>query len=81
MINIREEEFLCDDGFVVRIKEHYLFKWCYKREELHCYNQRIINEFTVVKEPKKPKKIGFVVNSKQSKKRKKNEDKSKTDKS
>ena len=42
------------------------------------YNQALINAFKVQQEPKQPKPIGFKSNNKQSKKRKKNEDKSKT---
>lgn len=81
MITIREEEFLYSDKadtFVVKTKEYYLFGfWCFRREELHSYNQALINAFKMQPEPKKIKPIGFKTNSKQSKK-KKNEDKSKT---
>lgn len=86
MINIQEEQFLVQNDkdygtFVVTVREWYLFKkWCFKRYESRCYNQRIISEFIPIKEPKSPSKIGFVT-SKQTKKRKKNENKSKTDKS
>ena len=85
IIEIRETEFLAEIDnapVVVKTKEHFLFgKWRYKVEELHSYNQALINAFKVQQEPKQPKPIGFKSNSKQSKKRKKNEDKSKTDKS
>lgn len=85
IIEIREVEFLAEIDnapVVVRTKEHYLFgKWKYKTEELHSYNQALINAFTVQQELKQPKPIGFKSNNKQSKKRKKNEDKSKTNKS
>ena len=81
MITIKEEEFLhCDkkDTFVVKIKEYYLFNfWCFRKEELHSYNQALINAFTIQKEPKKAKQIGFKSNNKQSKKKKTNENKSK----
>lgn len=83
MINIQEEQFLVQndkDGgtFVVTVREWYLFKkWCFKRYESRCYNQRIISEFRVAEEPKKPNKIGFVT-SKPTKRKKKNENKSKT---
>lgn len=80
MITIREEEFLhCDkeDTFVVKIKEYYLFGfWCFRREELHSYNQMLINAFKIQPEPKETKPIGFISNKKQTKK-KKNENKSK----
>ena len=49
----------------------------YKVEELHSYNQALINAFTIQKEPKKTKQIGFKSNNKQSKKKKTNENKSK----
>jgi hypothetical protein len=82
IIEIKESEFLTEidnELAVVRIKEYYLFnKWCYKREELHSYNQALINAFKVQPEPPKQEKIGFKINSKPSKKRKKNENKSKT---
>lgn len=84
MITVREEEFLhCDkEGtFVVKIKEYYLFgKWCFRREELHTYNQALINAFKIQPEQKETKPIGFKINSKQPKK-KRNENKSKTNKS
>lgn len=83
MISVREEEFLHsnEEGtFVVKIKEYYLFNWwCFRREELHSYNQILINAFKVQPDVK-TSKIGFKSNSKQSKK-KKNESKSKTNKS
>lgn len=82
IIEIREAEFLAEIDnapVVVRTREHFLFgKWKYKTEELHSYNQALINAFTVQPEHKKSKPIGFKSNNKQSKKRKKNEDKSKT---
>lgn len=85
IIEIREAEFLAEIDnapVVVKTKEHFLFgKWKYKTEELHSYNQALINAFKVQQEPKQPKSIGFKSNNKQSKKRKKNEDKSKTNKS
>ena len=85
IIEIREAEFLAeidDAPVVVKTREYYLFgKWKYKTEELHSDNQALINAFKVQQEPKQPKPIGFKSNSKQSKKRKKNEDKSKTNKS
>ena len=85
IIEIREAEFLAeidDASVVVKTREHYLFgKWKYKTEELHSYNQALINAFRVQQEPKQPKPIGFKSSNKQSKKRKKNEDKSKTNKS
>ena len=85
IIEIREAEFLAeidDAPVVVKTREHYLFgKWKYKTEELHSYNQALINAFKVQQEPKQAKPIGFKSNNKQSKKRKKNEDKSKTNKS
>ena len=85
IIETREVEFLAeiDDALVVvKTREHYLFgKWKYKTEELHSYNQALINAFKAQQEPKQPKPIGFKSNNKQSKKRKKNEDKSKTNKS
>lgn len=85
IIEIREAEFLAEIDnapVVVKTKEHFLFgKWRYKIEELHSYNQALINAFMVQQEPKQPKPIGFKSNNKQSKKRKKNEDKSKTNKS
>lgn len=85
IIEIREAEFLAEIDnapVVVKTREYYLFsKWKYKTEELHSYNQALINAFKVQQEPKQPKQIGFKSNNKQSKKRKKNEDKSKTNKS
>ncbi len=85
IIEIREAEFLAEIDnapVVVKTREHYLFgKWKYKTEELHSYNQALINAFKVQQEPKQPKPIGFKSNNKQPKKRKKNEDKSKTNKS
>ena len=82
IIEIREAEFLAEIDnvpVVIKTREHFLFgKWKYKVEELHSYNQALINAFTVQPEPKKVKPIGFKSNNKQSKKRKKNEDKSKT---
>jgi hypothetical protein len=82
IIEIREAEFLAEienAPVVVKTREHYLFgKWLYKTEELHSYNQALINAFKVQPEPPKQEKIGFKINSKQSKKRKKNENKSKT---
>jgi hypothetical protein len=82
IIEIREAEFLAEIDnapVVVKTKEHFLFgKWRYKTEELHSYNQALINAFKVQQEPKQSKPIGFKSNNKQSKKRKKNEDKSKT---
>lgn len=85
IIEIREAEFLAEIDnapVVVKTREHFLFgKWKYKTEELHSYNQALINAFKVQQEPKQPKPIGFKSNNKQSKKRKKNEDKSKTNKS
>lgn len=81
MISIVETDFLHsdkDDTFVVKVREYRLFGWCYKREEVHSYNQRIIAEFTIPAEPKKQKPIGFVTNSNSKpKKKKKNENKSK----
>lgn len=82
MISIQEEQFLVQNDkdcgtFVVTVREWYLFKrWCFKRLESRSYNQRWISEFTTVKE-KKTKPIGFNT-SKPTKKKKKNEDKSKT---
>lgn len=83
IIEIRETEYLAEiDGtpVVVRAKEYYLFsKWRYKVEELHSYNQALINAFTIQSEPKKSKPIGFKTgNNKKQSKKKKNEDKSKT---
>lgn len=81
MIEIRESEYLAEiDGvpIVVKIEEHYLFGiWRYKVRELHSYNQALIQAFRVIQEPKKQKSIGYKTSSKQSKK-KKNENKSKT---
>lgn len=86
IIEIREAEFLAEIDnapVVVKTREHFLFgRWKYKTEELHSYNQALINAFKVQQEPKQPKPIiGFKSNNKQSKKQKKNEDKSKTNKS
>lgn len=82
IIEIREAEYLAEiDGvpIVVKTKEHFLFgKWRYKTEELHSYNQALISAFKVQPEPKPTKPIGFKTNTKKTKKRKKNEDKSKT---
>lgn len=83
IIEIREAEYLAEiDGvpIVVKTKEHFLFgKWRYKVEELHSYNQALISAFRVQPEPKKPKPIGFKIgNNKKQSKKKKNEDKSKT---
>ena len=82
IIEIRESEFLAevdDELTVIRLKEHYLFgKWMYKKEELHSYNQALISAFRVQPEQKPVKPIGFKTNTKKTKKRKKNEDQSKT---
>lgn len=83
IIEIREAEYLAEiDGvpIVVKTKEHFLFgKWRYKTEELHSYNQALISAFRVQPEPKKAKPIGFKIgNNKKQSKKKKNEDKSKT---
>lgn len=84
MINIQEEQFLVQDNndcgtFVVTVREWYLFKkWCFKRYESRSYNQKLIQEFIIQKEPKKTKPVGFKTNSKLTKKKSKNEDKSKT---
>lgn len=83
IIEIREAEYLAEiDGVpvVVKTKEHFLFgKWRYKTEELHSYNQAFINAFIVQPEPKKAKPIGFKIgNNKKQSKKKRNEDKSKT---
>ena len=82
IIEIRESEFLAEvDGelTVVKLREHYLFgKWRYKKEELHSYNQALISAFKVQPELKSAKPIGFKTNIKKTKKRKKNEDQSKT---
>ena len=83
IIEIREAEFLAEIDnapVVVKTKEHFLFgKWKYKTEELHSYNQALINAFTIQPEPKKSKPIGFKTgNNKKQSKKKKNEDKSKT---
>ena len=78
IIEIRETEYLAEiDGapVVVKIKEHYLFNWRYKIEELHSYNNALIQAFKVYPEPKKAKPIGFKINN--TKKKKKNENKSK----
>ena len=81
IIEIRESEFLAEvDGecAVVRLKEHYLFgKWMYKKEELHSYNQALISAFRIPMEPKPAKPIGFKTNTKNTKKKKKNENKGK----
>ena len=82
IIEVREIEFLAEiEGapVVVKTREHFLFgKWRYKTEELHSYNQALINAFTVQPEPKKAK-IGFKIgNNKKQSKKKKNENKSKT---
>ena len=82
IIEIREAEYLAEiEGVpvVVKTKEHFLFgKWRYKTEELHSYNQALIGAFKVQPEPKPIKPIGFKINTKKTKKRKKNEDQSKT---
>lgn len=82
IIEIRESEYLAEiDGvpIVVKAEEHYLFgKWRYKVKELHSYNQALIQAFRISPEPKKQKPIGFKSNIKQSKKKKSNENKSKT---
>lgn len=83
IIEIREAEYLAEiDGvpIVVKTKEHFLFgKWRYRVEELHSYNQALINAFTIQSEPKKSKPIGFKIgNNKKQSKKKKNENKSKT---
>lgn len=82
IIEIRESEFLAeidDEVAVVRLREHYLFgRWRYRKEELHSYNQALISAFRVQPEPKPTKPIGFKTNTKKTKKRKKNEDQSKT---
>lgn len=82
IIEIRESEFLAeidDEVAVVRLREHYLFgRWRYRKEELHSHNQALISAFTVKPEPKPAKPIGFKTNTKKTKKRKKNEDQSKT---
>ena len=83
IIEIREAEFLAEIDnapVVVKTREHYLFgKWKYKTEELHSYNQALISAFMVQKELKKAKPIGFKIgNNKKQSKKKKNEDKSKT---
>ena len=83
IIEIREAEYLAEiEGvpIVVKTREHFLFgKWRYKVEELHSYNQALINAFKIQPEPKKSKPIGFKIgNNKKQSKKKKNEDKSKT---
>ena len=82
IIEIRESEFLAeidDEVAIVRLREHYLFgRWRYRKEELHSYNQALISAFKVQPEPKPTKYIGFKTNTKKTKKRKKNEDQSKT---
>ena len=83
IIEIREAEYLAEiDGalIVVKTREHFLFgKWRYKVEELHSYNQALINAFKIQPEPKKSKPIGFKIsNNKKQSKKKKNENKSKT---
>lgn len=82
IIEIRETEFLAEIDnapVVVKTREHFLFgKWRYKTEELHSYNQTLINAFTVQPEPKKSKPIGFKIsNNKKQTKKNKNENKSK----
>lgn len=77
MINIRETEYLAEvEGapIVVKIKEHYFLGLRYKVEEMHSYNNALIQAFKAYPEPKKPKPIGFKINTK---KKKKNENKSK----
>ena len=82
IIEIRESEFLAeidDEVAVVRLREHYLFgRWRYRKEELHSYNQALISDFKVQPELKPTKPIGFKQNTKKTKKRKKNENQSKT---
>lgn len=82
IFEIRETEYLAEiEGVPVVIKttEHLLFgKWVYKTEELHSYNQALINAFRVQPEPKPSNSMGFQMSNKQPKKRKRNEDKSKT---
>lgn len=82
IISIKEIEYLTeidDMPVVIRLKECYLFgKWKFRTEELHSYNQTLVNAFKIKPEPKKIKPIGFKTNNKTSKKKKKNEDKSKT---
>lgn len=81
MINIVETDFLHsdkDDTFAVKVREYRLFGWCYKREEIHSYNQRLIADFIVPQEPKKQKPIGFITNNT---KKKKNGNKSKVSQS
>lgn len=77
MISIIETNFLHsdkNDTFVVTVREYTLFGiWCYKREEKHSYNQRLISEYTIPKEIKS-KPIGFIS---YNKKKRKNENKSK----
>ena len=81
IIEIREVEYLAEiEGVpvVVKTKEHFLFgKWVYKTEELHSYNQALINAFKVQPEPKPSNPMGFQMSNKQPKKRKRNGDKSK----
>lgn len=82
IIEIREVEFLAEIDnapVVVKTKEYFLFgRWKYKTEELHSYNQALINAFKVQSEPKKPKPIGFKIsNNKKQSKKNKNENKSK----
>lgn len=81
IIEVRESEFLAEidnETVVVRLREHYLFgKWKYRVEEIHNYNQTLISAFKVQPELKAVKPIGFKSNTKKTKKRKKNEDKSK----
>ena len=80
MIEIREVEYLAEiDGalVIVKVTEHFLFgKWRYKLKETHSYNNALIQAFKVPEEYKKQKPIGFVTNNK-SKKKKRNENKSK----
>ena len=83
IIEIREAEYLAeidDVPIVVKTKEYYLFgKWKYKTEELHSYNNALVQAFQRPQEPKKANPIGFKINNKkQSKKKKSNENKSKT---
>lgn len=83
MISIRECEYLAQEDketFVVKITEYWLFnKWRYKVKESRVYSQKLIQEFTMIKN-KKVKPIGFTSN-KNSKTKKQHENKSKTDKS
>ena len=67
IVEIREAEFLAEIDnapVVVKTREHFLFgKWRYKIEELHSYNQALINAFKVQQEPKQPKQPKQVVKS------------------